>query len=251
MNPGMEMIPIPIGQMRAGIRYETDKTFYTKHLTVMQKALFTFLLFVVVVTSQSYAQRLVSDAKIVYNMQSAGQSATDSGLPAGTLTQYMKGHQSRVDIDFTEVHISYLINSKEESVVTLINNHGDKYLTRAGKEEYEKELKLYATAQFKDGNETKKIAGYNCRKATAKLSDGTTFEVYYTTELVPENKQYNRRFVNLKGIPLQFEILNKNGGKMTMVAVSVDLNAVPGSYFDVPKAGYKEISREELAKMGS
>lgn len=217
----------------------------------MQKALFTFLLLVVVTTSQSYAQRLVSDAKIVYNMQSSGQSANDSSFTGGTLTQYMKGTQSRVDIDFSEVHISYLINSKEETVVTLINNHGDKYLTRAGKEEYEKELKLYAGAQFKDGSETKKIAGYNCKKATAKLPDGTTFEVYYTTDLQPENRQYNRRFVNLKGIPLQFEILNKNGGKMTMVAVTVELNAVPGSYFDVPKAGYKEISREELARMGS
>ena len=38
---------------------------------------------------------------------------------------------------------------------------------------------------------------------------------------------------------------------MTMVATSVELNAIPGSYFDVPKTGYKEISREELSKMGS
>jgi hypothetical protein len=26
---------------------------------------------------------------------------------------------------------------------------------------------------------------------------------------------------------------------------------VPGSFFDTPKSGYKEISREELLKMGS
>ena len=217
----------------------------------MQKALFTFLLLVVVTISHSFAQRLVSDAKIVYNMQTSAAPGTDSSLNGGTLTQYMKGHQSRVDIDFSTVHISYLINSKEESVVTLINNQGDKYLTRAGKEEYEKELKLYAAAQFKDGTETKKIAGYVCRRAVAKLPDGSSFEVYYSPDLIPENKQYNRRFVNLKGLPLQFEILNKNGVRMTMVATSVELNAIPGSYFDVPKTGYKEISREELSKMGS
>lgn len=218
----------------------------------MQKSLFTFLSLVVVTISQAFGQRLVSDAKIVYNIHSSNQSPADSLFAAGKLTQYMKGFQSRVDIDFTDVHISYLINSKDQTVVTLINNNDQiRYLTRAGKEEYEKELKLYAAAQFKDANETKKIAGYNCKKAIAKLPDGSTFEVYYTADLIPENKQYNRRFVNLKGMPLQFEILNKNGLKMTMEAVSVELNAIPGSYFDAPKTGYKEISRDELAKMGN
>lgn len=83
------------------------------------------------------------------------------------------------------------------------------------------------------------------------MPDGQTFDVYYSTDLVPENKQFNRRFVNLKGIPLQFEILNKNGTKTTMVATKVDLFAVPASYFDTPKSGYKEISREEMSKIGN
>jgi hypothetical protein len=214
----------------------------------MQKALLT-LVCCLLLSGSLLAQRLVSDAKIVYRIETPAQ--TDPSFEGGTLTQYMKGHLSRVDIDFKAVHYSYLINSKEESVVTLIDNHGDKYLIRAGKEEYTKELKEYAQVHFKDVNETKQIAGYNCKKAIGKMPDGQTFEVYYTTDLLPENKQYNRRFVNLKGIPLQFEIINKNGSRMNVVATKVDLYAIPGSYFDAPKTGYKEISREELQKMGS
>lgn len=219
-----------------------------KYITVMQKALLT-LVCCLLVSGSLLAQRLVSDAKIVYRIETPAQ--TDPSFEGGTLTQYMKGHLSRVDIDFKTVHYSYLINSKEESVVTLIDNHGDKYLIRAGKEEYAKELKEYAQVQFKDGTETKQIAGYTCKKATGKMPDGQTFEVYYTTDLMPENKQYNRRFINLKGLPLQFEIINKNGSRMNVIATKVDLYAIPGSYFDAPKAGYKEISREELLKMGS
>ncbi|MBW8684247.1 DUF4412 domain-containing protein [Chitinophaga rhizophila] len=214
----------------------------------MQKALLT-LVCCLLISSSLFAQRLVSDAKIVYSIEHPPQ--TEPSFEGGTLTQYMKGHLSRVDIDFKNVHYSYLINSKQESVVTLINNHGDKYLIRAGKEEYTKELKEYTQVQFKDAGETKQIAGYNCKKAIGKMADGQTFEVYYTADLIPENKQYNRRFINLKGIPLQFEIINKSGSKMKVVATKVDLYAVPGSYFDVPKTGYKEISREELQKMGS
>ncbi len=214
----------------------------------MQKALLT-LVCCVLLSGSLFAQRLVSDAKIIYRIETPPQ--TDASFEGGTLTQYMKGHLSRVDLDFKMVHYSYLINSKEESVVTLIDNHGDKYLIRAGKEEYAKELKEYLQVQFKDAGETKQIAGYTCKKAIGKMADGQTFEVYYTPDLMPENKQYNRRFVNLKGLPLQFEIINKNGSRMHVIATKVDIYAVPGSFFDIPKTGYKEISREELLKMGS
>jgi hypothetical protein len=210
----------------------------------MQKYLLTILLFSLSL-GRLTAQRLVSDAKIAYRMETA-----DPNFEGGTLTQYLKGHQSRVDIDFKTVHYSYLIDSRNETVVTLIDNQGEKYLIRAGKEDYEKELKQYASVQFTDTKETKEIAGYTCKKAIGKMADGKTFEVYYSMDLIPENKQFNRRFVNLKGIPLQFEILNKNGTKTLMVATKVDLFPVPGSYFDTPKTGYKEISREELAKIG-
>jgi hypothetical protein len=220
-----------------------------KHTTfVMQKYLLTFLLFSLI-TGRLTAQRLVSDAKIVYRTEATGQA--DPNLEGGVLTQYVKGNQSRVDFDFKTVHYSYLIDTKNQTVVTLVDNNGDKYLIRAGKEDYEKELKQYASVQFTDTKETKEIAGYTCKRAIGKMPDGKTFDVYYSMDLIPENKQFNRRFVNLKGIPLQFEILNKNGTKTTMIATKVDLFAVPGSYFDVPKSGYKEISREEMSKIGN
>jgi hypothetical protein len=220
-----------------------------KHTTlIMQKYLLTLLLFSLI-TGGLTAQRLVSDAKIVYRIERPAQQPADPAFEGGTFTQYIKGHQSRVDIDFKLVRYSYLIDSRNETVVTLIDNHGDKYLIRAGKDEYEKDLKQYAGVQFVDGKETKEIAGYTCKKSVGKLADGQTIEVYYSADLVPENKQYNRRFVNLKGMPLQFEVLNKNGSKMTMIATKVDLFPVPGSYFDIPKSGYKEISREELTQM--
>jgi hypothetical protein len=104
-----------------------------KHTTlVMQKYLLTLLLFSLV-TGRLTAQRLVSDAKIVYRMETA--QPADPNFEGGTLTQYVKGHQSRVDIDFKALHYSYLIDSRNQTVVTLIDNHGDKYLIRAGKED--------------------------------------------------------------------------------------------------------------------
>ena len=196
------------------------------------------------------AQHTVSDAKIIYKMElPPEQLQMDAMLEGSTFTQYMRGPLSRIDMNFNIVHYTYLINSKTETMTTLIDQHGNKYLIRAGKEQYNKDLKQYENIQFTDQTETKEIAGYSCRKAIGTMPDGKTFEVFYATDLVPENKQYNRRFVNLKGIPLEFEIITKTGAKTRVIATKVDLYPIPASYFDVPKTGYKEVSQEELKNM--
>lgn len=196
------------------------------------------------------AQRIVSDAKIIYKMElPPEQVQMDAMLEGSTFTQYMRGPLSRIDMNFNIVHYTYLINSKTETMTTLIDQHGNKYLIRAGKEQYNKDLKQYENIQFKDQTETKEVAGYTCRKAIGTMPDGQTFEVFYAIDLVPENKQYNRRFVNLKGIPLEFEIITKTGAKTRVIATKIDLYPIPASYFDVPKTGYKEVSQEELKNM--
>ncbi|PSL47442.1 GLPGLI family protein [Chitinophaga niastensis] len=210
-----------------------------------------FLTFIFLcLTSSSQAQRTVSDAKIVYKMElPPEQLQMDAMLEGSTFTQYMRGPLSRIDMNFNIVHYTYLINSKDETMTTLIDQHGTKYLIRAGKEEYEKDLKQYEDIQFKDQPETKQIVSYNCRRAIGTMPGGQTFEVYYAIDLVPENKQYNRRFVNLKGIPLEFEIITKTGAKTKVIATKIELYPIPASYFDVPKTGYKEVSQKELKNM--
>ncbi|NLR81833.1 GLPGLI family protein [Chitinophaga polysaccharea] len=196
------------------------------------------------------AQRTVSDAKIVYKMElPPEQLQMDAMLEGSTFTQYMRGPMSRIDMNFNIVHYTYLINSRTETMTTLIDQHGNKYLIRASKDQYEKDLKQYENVQFKDQAETKQIAGYACRRAIGTMPDGQTFEVYYAVDLIPENRQYNRRFVNLKGIPLEFEIVTKTGAKTRVIATKIELYPIPASYFDVPKTGYKEVSQEELKKM--
>ncbi|RFS20972.1 hypothetical protein DVR12_16605 [Chitinophaga silvatica] len=177
------------------------------------------------------------------------QLQMDAMLEGSTLTQYIRGPLSRIDMNFNIVHFTYLLNSKDETITTLIDQHGNKYLIKADKQQYIKDMQQYEGIKFTDQAGTKEIAGYKCRRAVGTMSDGQTFEVYYTTDLVPENKQYNRRFMNLDGMPLEFEILTKNGSKMRVTATKVDLYPIPASYFDVPKSGYKIVSQQEIQNM--
>lgn len=195
------------------------------------------------------AQRTISDARISYKVELPPEQLQMEAMFAGSsMTQYIRGNQSRIDMNFNVVNYIYLINTQDETVVTLMDNHGDKYLIRTDKKGYELDVKKYQTTQFTDQNEVREIAGYKCRKAIGKNEDGSTFDVYYTTDILPENRFYNRRFMNLKGIPLEFEIIIKAGSKMKAVATKVDLSPVPASTFDEPK-GYKEITQDELKKI--
>jgi len=196
------------------------------------------------------AQRYVSDARIVYRLELPPEQAQlDAMLEGSTLTQYIRGHLSRIDMDLHVVRYTYIIDSRQHTLVTLIDSHSGKYLIRSGSDEYEKDLKRYTGIHFKDEPGTRELVGYNCQKATGTMPEGETFEVYYARDLIPENKHYSRRFMNLKGIPLQFEIITKTGAKMRAIATSVDLQPVPASYFEVPASGYKLISKEELERI--
>ncbi len=198
----------------------------------------------------AFAQRSVSDAKITYKMELPPEMAqTDAMLQDSRFIQYMRGHMSRIDINFNIVNYTYLINARDETMTTLIDQHGAKYLIRGNKEQFEKDLKQYEGTKFVDQQEVMEIAGYKCKKAIAQLPDGSTYVVYYTPDLVPENKRYNQRFANLNGMALEFEIPTKTGAKIKVTATKVELIPIPASYFDVPKSGYKEVSQQELRNM--
>lgn len=195
------------------------------------------------------AQRTISDARIEYKLELPPEHLQMEAMFAGSsMVQYIRGDLSRIDMNFNVVNYIYLINAQTENLITLMDNHGDKYLIRTDKKAYEEDMKRYQATTFTDQPETRNIAGFKCRKAIGKMADGKTFDVYYTMDIMPENRFYNRRFLNLKGIPLEYEIIMKSGAKMKAVATKVDLSPVPMSTFDVPK-GYREITAEELKKI--
>src|SRR5262249_51378856 len=102
---------------------------------------------------------------------------------------------------------------------------------------------------FTNTAETKTIAGYPCVKAIATMKDGSTFSVYYTKEIIPENPDYNMQFRNLDGLPLEYE-LTQGKLKIKYTVSKIVMNPVPASKFDIPKSGYRELTYEESKRQG-
>jgi len=107
--------------------------------------------------------------------------------------------------------------------------------------------KKYEDVHFEFIDEYKTIAGYKCQKATGKLADGSTFIVFFTRDLIPQNKDFQYLNKNLPGLALQYEA---SFGKLlvTYTVSNINFNPVPVAKFDLPKTGYRVMTYDESRK---
>lgn len=208
-------------------------------ISVLLIALFAFVI-------NANAQRSISEATIVYDMVIQNGSGAQSGnaLAGATTTVYLKGNNSRTDMVSALGKEVTIYNSKTNNAVILKEFSGQKLMIKLTKDNWVAKNKMYNNIDFELTGESKTIAGYNTKKAIAKLADGKTFEVYYTPELVPANKEYDPTFSGLPGLAIQYDI--ESGGKKFSYSLSkINYDAVQVSLFDFPTSGYRVMSYEE------
>jgi GLPGLI family protein len=215
-----------------------------KHIVLLLAGIFSIL-------ATASAQRKVSELTLVYDASiSSGSNEPKmaDALDGHTKTIYIKGNLSRAEMASALFSSATIHDSKTGTSVVLKEVSGQKLLIRMSAENWTENNKRYEGITFTNTSDTKTIAGYNCIKAEARLPDGTTFTVYYTPDIVPENKEYDYQFKNLNGLPLEYELVQ---GKLTIryTVSKINMNPVPASKFDIPKTGYREMTYEESKKM--
>lgn len=199
-----------------------------------------------------FGQKKVSEITLVYDASVTTGNAEPrmaDAFDGATTTVSLKGNLSRSDMVSALFSSTTIHDSKSGSAVVLREVSGQKLLIRMSPENWVEKNRRYQGITFENTNETKVIAGYNCIKTVAKLKDGSSFTVFYTTELVPENKEYDFQFRDLNGLPLEYE-LSQGKLKIKYTVSKINMNPVPASRFDVPKSGYREMTYDESKKSG-
>ena len=205
-----------------------------------------FLLFPVLPFLGS-AQKRVGDLTLLYN--SVITNAQDSSKKITSTTGYfLKGNLSRAEVNSSMFSSVTIYDSKSGSGVLLKEVNGQKLLIRMNEENWNQKNRRYMNLNFTKTNETKTIAGYFCSQAKASSPDGSEITVFYTRDLMPDNKFYDPPFKNLDGLPLEYEI-RKGDLRIRYTLASINLNPVPASKFDIPTSGYRELTYEESLKM--
>jgi len=193
------------------------------------------------------AQKKVSELTLVYDY-SVGNGKTTTGSENATHTVYIKGNKSRSEIVSAIFSSTVIFDASTGFGVILKEVSGQKLLIRLNPDNWKERNRLYDGMVFKTTSETKEIAGYKCQKATAMTKSGSTITVFYTKDLLTENKEYDPPFRNLEGLPLEYELASGDV-KISYRVSRISLNPVPVSKFDIPKSGYREMNYEESKKM--
>jgi GLPGLI family protein len=199
------------------------------------------------------AQKKLTEATISYdiviNTNNSKPQAADL-LDGATSVIYLKGNSSRSEMISSLGTQATIIDGKTGNVAVLKNYGEQKYMIKMTPENWKESNKKYEGIIFTYFNEYKMIAGYNCQKAIGKLTDSSTFTVYFTKDLVPLNKDFEYLNRNLPGLVMQYEA--SQGKKMVTYTVSnINFNPVSQTKFDLPTSGYRLMTYEESKSGGN
>ena len=217
------------------------------------RTLFNVLLLVLLGSSlPAMAQKKFTEGTISYdiviNTGSDKPQAADL-LDGATSTVYVKGPRSRTEM-VSSLGTQATIVDGQKNTVTIIKEYGDqKYIINLTPANWREVNQKFENVSFTYTNDTKKILGYTCKKAIGKLADGNTFTVWYTPDLVPENKDFQYVNRSLPGLAMEYES-TLGSLKVTYTVSNISFNPVPAAKFDIPRSGYRVMTYEESKGRG-
>jgi GLPGLI family protein len=204
-------------------------------------------------SSKVSAQKALSEGSFVYDIMIQSKDAkakSTSALNGAKTIVYLKGGLSRTEMTSALGNETTIYNSKLGNAVILKEYSGQKLMITLNKDNWLERNKKFDGITFENTSETKVINGYNCKKAFAKLKDGSSISVYYTPDITLLNKDFNLAFKNLPGFPVEYEFeTERTTFKYTLG--EIDFNPVAAAKFDFPKAGYRVMTYDENKKVKS
>ncbi|MCO6496113.1 MAG: hypothetical protein J5I50_00485 [Chitinophagaceae bacterium] len=203
---------------------------------------FVFFLF-----GSAKAQKMLSEGVLVYNMAvetGTGQANMADMFDGATTSVYLKGNMSRMELVSGLGKEATIYDAGTGKAVILKDYSGQKLMITMTPQDWEANNKKYSDITFENTGETAVISGYNCKQAIAKLSNGSSFTVYYTEDIQLNNRGYDPQFKNLPGLAVQYEM---NSGKMKFKFTldKVNFETVPSAKFETPTSGYRVMTYQE------
>jgi len=194
----------------------------------------------------AFGQKKLGEAMITYdiliNTGSERPRAADF-LDGATSTVYLKGNRSRTEMVSSLGTEATIID--EDKMVYNIKEYGpQKYLIRMTPANWKDANRRYEDVRFTFSDDTKTIMGYKCLKAVGRLADGSSFVVWYTPDLVPENNSFQYVNRSLPGLAMEYES-NVGTLKVTYTVSKLTIGRVPAERFEIPKSGYRLLTYEE------
>lgn len=164
-------------------------------------------------------------------------------LPSETIIK-IKGSKTRTEQSMGMGTSISIFDASNNTAISLIDMMGRKIAMKMDTEKENKEdLAKEDGLKIKYLDETKKIAGYNCKKAEISTEgEDEAIVIFYTEEI--NTQQTKSQYEGLKGFPMQYEI-SAQGLNMIMKVKEINKGSVSNAEFSIPKE-YEVMTPEEF-----
>lgn len=211
------------------------------------KKVFSLVALIALFAGPVTAQKKLTEGTISYdiviNTGSDKPQAADF-LDGATSTVYIKGPKTRTEM-VSALGMQATIIDGTKNTINVLKEFGEqKYLIQMTPANFRDANKKFENVTFTYLGDEKTILGYKVKKAIGKLDNGSTFTVWYTTDLVPENKDFQYVNRSLPGLAMEYES-NVGNLQVTYTVSKITLSPVPAAKFDLPKTGYRVMTYEE------
>ena len=198
------------------------------------------------------AQKRITEGTISYdivvNTGNSNPSIADM-FNGATSIVYLKGYQTRFERVSSLGVESTIVDGKTGNVNVLKEYGEQKYMITMTPDNWKDANKKYEGIVFKYEEEYKTIADYKCQKAIGTMKDGTTITVYFTKDLVANNREFEYAYKSLPGLAMEYETII-GSLKVTYTVSKVNFSIVPATKFELPKSGFRVMTYEESNNAG-
>ena len=209
----------------------------------MKNLVLTITLFTSTLLSAQNFEGIIT-SKMEYDLPEA-MEAQRSMLPS-EMVMYIGKNFSRIEQKTMMGDQIVISNFDDKSAILLMNMMGKMMAIKMDSNGEEEDST--PAPEIKYTEETKEIAGYNCKKAIVITTDENEeeleTEVYYTEEIPAKA---NDKVKGLKGFPLEYTI-SSQGMTITVTATNVEKKKVSKKLAEIPE-GYEIMTMEEFQKM--
>jgi hypothetical protein len=213
---------------------------------IIKRSLLFIILVLFVFSCKTNSEKYISEGVIVFDAQVVNKNHPLAGLAPSEMTTYFKKNHFYSEMSTMGIFISkFITNPDNKTFISMVKIFDVKNACIENESDIKKELENYQLT-FTETDETKIIAGYNCKKLIAvnKKDPNEKFEVFYTDEFNIEKPNFSTPYESIDGIVMQFR-LKKFDLEMEFTANEVKKEVVEQSIFEIPK-DYKVISKTEM-----
>lgn len=201
----------------------------------------------------------IKEGSVLYDMKIEGLPPEQAAM-MGDMETKITFKNGKTLTEVNSMMFTQQMSADDNGMVMLMEQMGNKIAMKQTKAEMEKEeaksKEKPADPKVEYFNDTKTIAGYECKKAIVTVVDKdkkeNKAEIWYTDKFENPNKDGKGKgqsmMKGIKGMPFEYST-TMGPMKIKMVAKEVSTEPVPDSKFNLSTDGYKLMTADELKAM--